>query len=121
MIGPIDIGYPPRDLSPNGRAHHMALHRAKKKQLEEAYWATKVVLPRDWEHNGLPLTIAIAWHPVAGKAAPDRDNALASLKGALDGIAKALGVDDKLFRPVLTVADHKPAGAVSFNIIPETL
>lgn len=30
----------------------------------------------------------------------DLDNCLASIKGALDGIAQAWGVDDRLFRPI---------------------
>lgn len=49
------------------------------------------------------VKVALTFHPKA-KRNVDEDNAIASMKWALDGIAQALGVDDSRFalqRPVI--------------------
>lgn len=113
----IELGWPAKALSPNARVHHMALWRAKQAAKEEAYWSTKYVLPLDWKHDGSRLNLTIIAHPVKGKAAPDDDNLTASFKAYRDGIAKALGVDDKLFdqQPIVW-ADPIPNGRVIVRI-----
>lgn len=91
-----ELPWPPRILSPNGRGHHMAVHKAKKKAKriggEAVIAAGRLRFP-----EGAPLAVTLTFHPKT-RTAPDQDNAIASLKAYLDGIAGALGVDDKLFR-----------------------
>ena len=98
----IELGWPAKALSPNSRVHFMALSRAKKAAKTEAYWATKTVKPLDWTHDGTRLPIRIIAYP-PDKRARDDDNLASSLKASRDGIADALGIDDKLFeqQPVL--------------------
>lgn len=95
----ITLDWPEAALSPNARVHHMALHRARKKAKNAAWGITKALMPpmgiayRSWRG---PVEVSIAFHPSANRAF-DLDNALARLKGHLDGIALALGVDDSTF------------------------
>ncbi|WP_026009106.1 hypothetical protein ACNFJ7_02120 [Sphingomonas sp. HT-1] len=110
-----ELPWPPRILSPNGRGHHMALHAAKKKARriggEAVIAAGRPRFPKD-----TPLAVTLTFHPKT-RTAPDEDNAIASLKAYLDGIATALGVDDKLFRlqrPIM--ADPVKGGRVLVSI-----
>lgn len=96
----IELRWPDKDLSPNARPHHMKLHRVKKAASEAAYWATKIALGhRRFRHDGKSdiLLRQIAHAP--DKRDRDRDNLDHSLKAARDGIAMALDVNDKHFRP----------------------
>lgn len=49
-------------------------------------------------HTSIPINLT--FHP-ATKRAFDLDNALAASKSAIDGIAQALGINDKQFNPVI--------------------
>lgn len=92
----ITLSWPPRILSPNGRGHHMAKYRAKKIARAEGYYATKeakVGIPA----GDVPVFVSLTFHPPT-KNKPDEDNAVASMKSALDGIADALGLDDSCFK-----------------------
>ena len=95
----IDLPWPSADLNPNGRVHHMALHRARKSAKTYA-WGMTLSLMR-------PLGIApgsfagrvqadMVFHPLTN-ARRDVDNLIASMKAQLDGIAAALGIDDSAF------------------------
>lgn len=92
----ITIGWPPVELSPNSRSHYMVKHRAGKKAEEEAMWATRIVKPLSWNHDGSKLRLTFIAHP-PDKRSRDDDNFAARLKKSRDGIAKALGVDDRVF------------------------
>lgn len=94
---------PPRECSPNARAHFAKKAKAARTYREAAQLATKSTL------NGEPgvrdaLTTArricyrltVSWEP-GRRGTIDEDNTLASAKAALDGIAAALGVDDRRF------------------------
>lgn len=86
------IGWPHKDLSPNGRPKsHFAKARQVKTMLAEAFYEAKAhgVEQTDAAH------IHFTFHPKAKGPPPDSDNALASVKAAVDGIAKALGLDDR--------------------------
>lgn len=92
----ISIPWPPRLLSPNDRSHW-----TKKAKAKAAYRDTcKLIglanvpkLPQGHIH------LTITFHPPTMRAF-DLDNALASIKSGLDGIADAWGVNDKMFRPI---------------------
>lgn len=91
--------WPDAALSPNARVHHMALHRARKKAKNMAWGLTKALMgPLHIMHGswGGPVAVEITFHPSANRAF-DLDNALSRLKGHLDGVALALGIDDSTF------------------------
>ena len=92
----IELAWPDQILSPNSRAHFMPLSRAKKTAKEAANWSTRSVKPLDWKHDGSRLPVKIIAHPPINRNR-DADNAIASCKSLLDGVAEALGVNDSLF------------------------
>ena len=90
----LTLPWPPAALSPNSRGHWRARHKAAKSSRELAWAATInagwVVPSSDRVH------LWIDFYPPT-KRLPDDDNMLARCKGYRDGIADALGVDDRLF------------------------
>lgn len=90
----ITLPWPPSALSPNSRTHWRARQKAMKADKVLA-WAetTKAgwVVPR-----GSRIHLWIDFYPPTRRL-PDDDNMLARCKGYRDGIALALGVDDKVF------------------------
>jgi len=81
-------------LNPNSRSHWRPIAKAKKKQRSDAFYLAKEV--------GTPpkqelYELNIIFHPPC-KRSRDLDNCMAGIKGALDGIADAWGVNDKNFR-----------------------
>ena len=93
----IELGWPDPKLNPNNRAHRMAKAMAGKAARKEAYWATCIVVPRCFRHNGTSrFGLTIHAHPALARERDD-DNLIASLKPHRDGIAEALGVDDRMF------------------------
>jgi hypothetical protein len=101
----IDLPFPHKALWPNGRAHHMAKAREAKKHRQWAHTATLEALQ---EHGTggfgpgkIPITIEV--HAKAKGPLPDADNCSAACKAMLDGIADALGVNDRDFAAPLVV------------------
>lgn len=89
------LDWPSHDLSPNARLHW----RRKAPLVKQARWAAKVAtleqaggakLP-----PGAPLSVSLLFcRPLKGKRW-DSDNVVAALKSAGDGVADALGFDDR--------------------------
>lgn len=108
----VTLSYPDKVLNPNARAHWAAIARAKKAARENASWATisaagsKANLAPYAAHER--LAVAVKFYP-ADNRRRDMDNALASLKAALDGISDALGLDDSRFVivPQMMASDGK--------------
>ncbi len=114
------IPWPDAALSPNSRTHHMALHRARKKAKNEAWGLTKALMPSQGIRFGAwvgPVGVHVIWHPSSARAF-DLDNALARLKGHLDGIASALGVDDSTFTFRLERGAAKRPPVVEITLTP---
>lgn len=98
----IVLPFPDRRLSPNARLHWRA--RLKPKQVArtgawaatvatEGYRTAKAAL------EGVePIPVEIRFYP-PDRRHRDDDNMIAAFKAARDGIAEALGVDDRRFRP----------------------
>lgn len=84
-------------LSPNNRAHWSIGYKPRKIQKEAAYWLTKEALHKNisFERKEAYL-LGITFYP-PDKKRRDRDNNLASIKLAIDGIAQALDIDDSNF------------------------
>jgi crossover junction endodeoxyribonuclease RusA len=105
----ITLPWPPKQLSPNARMHHMALHRAKK-----AYRAAcaQTAIAQGVRHiPAQALRVSLEFVPPTVHRR-DADNLVASMKSGLDGLADALGVDDKLFQLGAPVVANRIGGMV---------
>lgn len=90
------LPWPSKDLSPNARVH-WAVRASKASLARTEAWT--LALYAGWLNADLPdgrLHLWITFHPPT-KRLPDDDNMLARFKSYRDGIADALGIDDKRF------------------------
>lgn len=110
----ITLPWPDKALSPNGRAHWRTVAKAKGQAKHDAYFLTAAANSGkdriNPQHDDV-LKVTATFHPKT-RNVPDADNCLASLKASLDGIAAALGIDDRQFRPVPIIADPIKGGKV---------
>lgn len=88
----IELPWPPKELSPNFRAHWAKLAKAKKNYRHACAYAAVQQGVRRADHKKLHLSLTF-FAPT--RRAYDLDNALARMKSGLDGLADVLGVDDK--------------------------
>ena len=93
-------------LAPNRPKHFREKGAARKKQRAEAKLIASTIR---FKPSGETLALSITFHPPTGHRR-DLDNCLASIKGALDGIADALEVDDQIFRPITIDFDEVVKG-----------
>jgi len=92
------LPWPSRDLHPNSRVHWSRRARAAK---VARHAADALALQAGWATLKLPegrLHVWIDAYP-PDRRHRDTDGVLSSLKSALDGLADALGVDDRRFVP----------------------
>lgn len=98
----IELPWPPKALWPNGRAHYMDKARKTKMARTLAWGLTAQTLGaklRTYAPGDGDIPLKVQLQPPARRGPlPDEDNAMASLKAYRDGIASALGVNDKRFR-----------------------
>lgn len=114
----IELGWPAKELSPNARVHHIVKHRYAKAAKTEAGWATKIARPMDF--GGDRFSVHIRAYPPEAWRTGDDDNLSARLKSHLDGIAEALGVNDRLFNaPTVEWCDRTQRGKVVIILRPE--
>lgn len=104
----IELNFPSSDLFPNrakGR-HWAATHEHKVRERHDAYILTKQAKNKaKWVWNGKDLEIHLTFE-MPDKRNRDIDNCLAASKSALDGVAEALGVNDKMFNPICIFRDQ---------------
>lgn len=101
----IVLPYPNKALWPNGRSHHMAKARAFKAAKLDAAWATRAA---SIALGDGPFPVHITVKPKAKGPAPDADNCVAACKAYLDGIASALGINDRHFAaPTVTISPER--------------
>lgn len=91
----------------NGK-HWTATKGAKDAQIEEAFACTWPHVPGWTEPEG-DIALSLLYL-LPDKRHRDLDNLLAGSKALIDGMARALGVDDKRFRPILIDAAPGPKG-----------
>jgi len=118
----IRLPFPPASLFPNRKN---GKHWSVTKQVKQAYrngasLLTSAVMSGFSDAGGdIPVSIVFV---APDKRNRDLDNCLAAAKPQIDGIADALGVNDKRFRPILLnyVAGDKPGAmlvAIGVQII----
>lgn len=86
---------PERALSPNGRPAHWAVKRKATAAARSAARLTTLNLKRGLR---VPMPVAYSLRYFWPSTPRDDDNAIASVKAALDGICEALGMDDRNLR-----------------------
>lgn len=108
----VELRHPARVLRPNGRAHHMAVARAKREARGRARIVALAGMQRAGAQRGVfePVRYRITW--VYKGTRPDQDNVVAACKAYLDGCADAFAVDDRAWtlEPVELVHDKVHAG-----------
>lgn len=109
----ITLPWPARELSPNARCHWAVKAKAVKAARQAAGWATKAAGVKV-EGDGA-IYLHITFHPPS-KRRHDIDNCVARLKGAIDGIADGLGVDDSRFRLGVEIGEVVSGGKVLVSV-----
>jgi Holliday junction resolvase RusA-like endonuclease len=97
----IRLPFPAPELFPNRKngKHWGATHEARQVQKDSAFWAAKQAATNYLAPDGfIPLSLMFV---TPDKRHRDCDNMLAASKALLDGVALAIGIDDKRFKPVL--------------------
>jgi crossover junction endodeoxyribonuclease RusA len=111
----LTLPWPDKRLSPNARVHFRELARVKKSAREESAWETVMQLSPTTrgaialESERIPMVVTF-FPP--DRRQRDDDNAIAAFKSLRDGIADALKVDDRRFRPEYHFADPEAPGRV---------
>lgn len=101
----LTLPWPPRELSPNARLHWSKVAVAKRKY-RAACWALTLNASPSFipQKSDSKLRVHLLF------VAPDRrsydlDGLLSRMKSGLDGVADALKVNDKRFRPSIDISD----------------
>jgi crossover junction endodeoxyribonuclease RusA len=104
------LGWPSRALSPNARTHWATLARAKKAARREGF----VAAMQAGEIAGASsVRIQVTFIPPDARRR-DCDNLVSSLKGQIDGISDAIGIDDSrwIWAAPVIAAPEKPGRVV---------
>jgi len=109
------VDWPAKELWPNRRYHWHAKRQALRKWRDLAFSYTP---PRQLPSGGFYLVIA-AFPPDRRKR--DRDNLVAALKSAIDGMMLRLGRDDSILHPLppIILKPDKYNPRVELYLIPE--
>lgn len=102
----IVLPFPAKVLWPNGRTlSHRYKAAAFKKARNDAAWAAKAA---GVCVGNSPIPIHLIVKPKAKGPAPDADNCVSACKAYLDGIASAIGINDRHFAaPTVEIADER--------------
>lgn len=108
-----DLPWPDKLLSPNARVHWRRKHGVTKAARSEACFITaNAIRPKpDWPS----ANVAMVFHPPDNRRR-DRDNIIASMKAANDGIADAIGIDDSRFVSSYAMGEPIKGGVVRVTI-----
>lgn len=128
MNEPIILLFPPGELSPNRK-----MHWAKKAPITASYRLECCILTkksvgieyaiylRDAVNKGHKIALFVNFHK-PDRRHRDEDNIMASFKAGIDGIAQAIGIDDKNFKYMPYVHDDIIKGgrvSVKLAVMPE--
>lgn len=110
----ITLPWPPKELSPNARQHHMAFYRAKKAYKAACMWTAKEQGATRIEADKVHVHM-VFFKPT--KRAMDLDNMLGRMKSGLDGLSELLGVDDSKWSLSIEFA-KEVGGMVKVTVTP---
>jgi crossover junction endodeoxyribonuclease RusA len=96
----VEIPFPPRELSPNGRCHWRVKARVGKDYKKDVFWLCRSANLA--VESCEKVDVWLDFYP-PDKRHYDADNLVSRLKSGLDGIAEALKINDRKFilHPVL--------------------
>lgn len=109
----IALPWPDKKLSPNARVHWAAKAKAVKAARSAAYFLA--IQARVRRTTVGPIATKFEFCPPDGRRR-DRDNLIASMKAATDGLADALGIDDSNFISTYSMGGPVKGGAVLVTI-----
>lgn len=120
----LDLPWPPRDLSPNARKHWRVKAKVVANFRECCRLTTMTQMPgglRVLPDGRYRLHLDFLASP---KCRSDRDNLVAAMKSGIDGMADALGIDDRQFvelaaRLTRLPPDDREGEAVRVTITPD--
>lgn len=107
MTKSVLLPFPPKELNPNAR-----IHWAKKSKIAKKYRNDCCLLCKQAGLNVDDLDVLhvfITFYPPNARSRDD-DNLIAAFKNARDGIADAIGVDDKHFKTHPLLSDKVVKG-----------
>lgn len=113
----VTLPWPPKELSPNSRGHWARKARAAKayraacRRVVEAF----VAAAGGMAFGGGAIALWLEFLP-PDRRGRDDDNLVASFKPGRDGLADALGVDDKRFVCRHGIGEPVPGGAVRVTV-----
>ena len=114
-----DLPFPAKILWPNGRGHWAEKARAVKTHRAWA-WTAAWAAGASVTDPEAPISIDITVHPKTRNPI-DRDNCVSAAKSYLDGIADALGVDDRTFEtPTISFGEPVKGGRMTLTISPHS-
>lgn len=96
----VELSYPDMSLMPNRKSgtHWAKTKVAKDAAFSEAFYRTKMALNGlKFRDDKIALTITFVQ---SDKRNRDLDGLLSSVKSKLDGVSRAINVDDKRFEPI---------------------
>ena len=98
----ITLPYPPSVLNPNksSREHWGTISKKKKQYRKDCFNEAKVQGVKRIKTER--LYVHLAFYPLS-RIQPDDDNAGSSFKAGRDGLADALGIDDKVMKVMVDV------------------
>jgi crossover junction endodeoxyribonuclease RusA len=106
----VTLPWPSKDLSPNARLHWARKAKAVKQARAGAHFL--ILEARGHARRiGEAAKLSMTFCP-PDKRRRDRDNLIASMKAATDGIADALRIDDSKFEVSYRMGDPVKGGAV---------
>lgn len=100
----VTLPWPLKELSPNARLHWARVAKAKKTYRQACHLLALQAGAKTFDAAG-PIHVELAFYP-PDRRHRDQDNMLAAMKAGLDGLADALGVDDRNFKTTFHVADE---------------
>jgi crossover junction endodeoxyribonuclease RusA len=104
----VTLPWPEPVLSPNAKVNRYVRRsavRAYRKACAEAAWVRGIT-----PASGATQLVAVTFHPPRG--GHDRDNCIARFKAGQDGLADAMGANDRGFAPAYTMGATVKGGAV---------
>lgn len=97
----VKLPFPPASLFPNRKGgKHWTTTQAARTASRNGAWALTREAIGAWVAPEGKIALSIVFVPPDGRRR-DLDNCLAAAKAQLDGVALALGVDDRRFSPLL--------------------
>jgi crossover junction endodeoxyribonuclease RusA len=111
----VTLPWPEKVLSPNARVHWSRKAKAVKAARHSASWLVLEKLMAGRILGWPAASISMTFCPPDNRRR-DRDNLIASMKAATDGISDAIGIDDSKFEATYRMGEPVKGGSVLVTI-----